>query len=274
MTVGGVQIWFAVMLAAAGALALAAIARRRFFWLVAAVFLAGTSAQLGLTDPRWFGSLQLRPDPFALLCFAVVALQAAVVAAVLLTGGRLAALWTGARALGLGRVVLLFLLLFGSSAAPMGFLQHQKYARFAVEVVADGAFLALNGATLVALAMLLPRGWLASAAARIDKIFIRQAPAVAGGTVGVRRHLILNLVAFDRLPRTDEVHYLFQAKTFALGQSTPWRRATRWTRRFALASSATSTANGSQSSRRAGPPHWPSGWRSAFPFWSIRSSPP
>ena len=220
MTVGGVQIWFAVMLGAAGALALTAIARHRLFWLVAAAFLAGTSAQLGLTDPRWFGSLQLRPNPFVLLCFAVVGLQAAVVAAVLVTGGRLAALWRGARALGMGRVVLLFMLLLGSAAAPMGFLQHHKYSRFAVEAAADGAFLVLNAATLVALAMMLPKDWLVSAAARVDKILSdsgKRLPWLAALWVFAVT-LILNLIAFDRLPRTDEVHYLFQAKTFALGQ--------------------------------------------------------
>ena len=173
---------------------------------------------MGLTDPRWFGSLQLRPNPFALLCFAAIGLQVAVVAAALLTGGRLAALWRGARALGMGRVVLLFLLLLGSSAAPMGFLQHHKYSRFAVEFVADGAFLVLNGATLVALAMLLPKGWLASAAARIDKILSpNRLPWLAALWVFTATSF-LNLIAFDRLPRTDEVHYLFQAKTFALGQ--------------------------------------------------------
>ena len=85
-------------------------------------FLAGTSAQLGLTDPQWFGSLQLHPSNFALLCFVVIALQGAIIAAVLLTGGRLAAIWTGARALGVGRIALLFLLLLGSTVAPMGFL--------------------------------------------------------------------------------------------------------------------------------------------------------
>ena len=219
MTVGGLQIWFAVMLAAAGTLALVGVARRRLFWLTAAVTLAGTSAQLGLTDPRWFGSLQLRPNSFSLLCFALVGLQAAVAAAVFVTGGRLAALWKGARAFGMGRVVLLFLLLLASSAAPMGFLQHEKYSRFAVEFVADGALLALNAATLVALAMLLPQGWLKSVATRIDKILAnpsRRLPWLAALWVFAVT-LILNLIAFDRLPRTDEVHYLFQAKTFALG---------------------------------------------------------
>ena len=220
MTVGGLEIWFAVMLAAAGALALAAITHRRLVLLVVAALWAGTSAQLGLTDPLWFGSLQLRPDGFALLCFAIIAVQGAVAAAVLLTGGRLAALSSGARSLGVGRVVLLFLLLLGSVAAPMGFLQHHRYARFAVEVVADGALLALNVATLAALAMLLPDGWLASVGRRIDGILSgsgKRLPWLTALWVFAAT-LFLNLIAFDRLPRTDEIHYLFQAKTFALGR--------------------------------------------------------
>lgn len=220
MTVGGLQPWFALMLAVAGALAVTGIARRRASLLLVAVLVAGTSAQLGLTDPRWFGSLRLRPDIFVLLCFAMVALQGAVVAAALLTGGRLAALRESAGALGPGRVVLLFLLLLGSSAAPMGFLQEQKFARFAVEVLANGAFILLNGATLAALAMLLPESWLASAAPRIDRVLSyagKGMPWLAALWVFAAT-LTLNLLAFDRLPRTDEVHYLFQAKTFALGR--------------------------------------------------------
>ena len=219
MTLGGVQIWFVVMLALAGGLMVAAIARRQLFWLVASAFLAGTSAQLGLTDPEWFGSLQLRPSAFALLCFAVIAVQGGIVAAILLTGGRLKAMWTGARALGQGRVLALFLLLFCSTAAPMGFLQLQKYARFAAEAVVDASFLALNCATLIAIAMLLPRSWLELAARRVDAILStssKRLPWLAALWVFAAT-LFLNLEAFDRLPRTDEVHYLFQAKTFALG---------------------------------------------------------
>ncbi|MBW0008182.1 MAG: hypothetical protein JO335_10780 [Sphingomonas sp.] len=219
MAVGGVQIWFGVMLGVAGVLALTAIVRRRLVWLVAAGYLAGTSAQLGLTDPEWFGSLQLRPDPFALLCFGVVGLQSAITATVLLARGRAAAMWKGISALGLGRVVLLFLLLLGSTAAPMGFLQQQKYGRFAVELLADTGFLALDGAGLIALAMLLPKEWLASASRRINAILSdssKRLPWLAALWVFAAT-LFLNLVAFNRLPRTDEVHYLFQAKTFALG---------------------------------------------------------
>jgi hypothetical protein len=220
MAVSGVQIWFAIMLAASGALVLAGIASRRLFWLVIAAFLAGTSAQLGLTDPEWFGSLQLRPTPLALLCFAVIALQSAVTLAVLLTGGRFVTLLRGARALGFGRVTLLFLLLLVSTAAPMGFLQEHKFARFIVEAVADGAFLVLNGANLVALAMLLPQNWRAFAAMRIDQALShsgKRFPWLAALWVFAASSF-LNLVAWDRLPRSDEVHYLFQAKTLALGR--------------------------------------------------------
>ena len=219
MAVNGLQPWFALRLPVSGALPGPDLARRRASLLLFAIFLAGTSAQLGLTDPRWFGSLRLHPDAFTLLCFAVVALQGTVVTAILLTDSRLAALWRGVCALGLGRVVLLFLLLLGSSAAPMGFVQEQKYARFAVEVVADGALILLNGATLTAIAMLLPDSWLQSASGRIDRVLTdasKRLPWLAALWVFAAT-LTLNLLAFDRLPRTDEVHYLFQAKTFALG---------------------------------------------------------
>lgn len=209
------------MLGMAGGIALAAAVRREAAWLAAAAFVAGASAQLGLTDPLWFGSLVLRPHgAFALLCYATVAAQAGVAAALLLTGGRLATLWRGACGLGVARVVLLTVLMLGSLVAPMGFLHRHEYGAFGKQLIAAAAFLAINGATLAAFAMLLPRQWLAAITAGLDRVKAsagKRLPWLAALWVFAVT-LILNLLAFDRMPRIpDEVAYLFQAKTFVLG---------------------------------------------------------
>ena len=217
----GLYIWFALMLGAAGGLALAAVVSRRAAFAVAAAFLAGASAQLGLADPLWFGSLHLRPDSaFTTLCYAVIAVQGAVAAAFLLTGGRLAAVWRGVSALGPGRVFLLYLLLLASFAAPMGYLQRHEYAAFAKQLVAAGAFLALNGATIAVYAMLLPETWRTRSARRLDRFLAASGRnrTWLAALLFFAVTLALNLLAFDRMPRVpDEVAYLFQAKTFASG---------------------------------------------------------
>jgi hypothetical protein len=99
------------------------------------------------------------------------------------------------------RVGLLFLLLLGSSAALMGFVQYQRYERFAVRSLAQGGFLALNGATLAALAMLVPDGWLASVGGRVDRILSssgKRLPWLAALWVFVAC-LLINLIVWDRL---------------------------------------------------------------------------
>lgn len=217
----GLHIWFAAMVGVAAGFALAAAVRRESAWLAAAAFVAGGSAQLGLTDPLWFGSLQLRPQGvFALICYAVIAAQAAVATTLLVSGGRISTLWRGVQALGAGRVALLAALLLGALVAPMGFLHRQEYGAFARQLVAACAFLTLNCATLAAFAMLLPRHWLAAIAAGLDRLNAsagKKLPWVAALWV-LAVTLALNLLAFDRMPRIpDEVAYLFQAKAFAMG---------------------------------------------------------
>lgn len=218
----GLHIWFAAMVGMAAGLALAAAVRREAAWLAAAAFVAGASAQLGLTEPLWFGSLQLRPHgAFGLLCYATVAAQAGIAAALLLTGGRLAAFWRGTQAIGAGRVALLCLLLLGSLVAPMGFLHRHEYAAFGKQLIAAATFLAINGATLAAFAMLLPERWLLPLSVAIDRVSASTGKTLpwAAALWVFAVTLLLNLLAFDRMPRIpDEVAYLFQAKTFALGR--------------------------------------------------------
>ncbi len=216
-----VHIWFGAMLAAAGALLLYALASRQRMYVAATAFVAGASAQLGLTDPLWFGSLQLRPDSaFALLCYAVIVVQALIVAAILLPHARDSSLWAGVAALGRGRIILLFLLLLGSSAAPMGFIARHEYIVFAKQVMANAAFLTLNGANLLAFVMLVPEKSHATTAARVNQVLHepgKDFPWFVACWVFVVT-VAMSLLAFDRMPRVpDEVAYLFQARMLAQG---------------------------------------------------------
>lgn len=218
----GFHIWFGAMLAGGALLALDGLVARRVAWLLAGVFLAGTSAQLGLTDPLWFGSLQLRPDSrLSLLCYAVIALQGAVTATVLLQKSRVPALVAGIGKVGTTRCVLLFLLLLGSLVAPMGFLLRHEYGPFAKQVIASAAFLALNGTTLAAFLMTVPQNALDRLSVWTRRTFdapSRKFPWVVAAWVFLVT-LFLGLFAFDRMPGVpDEVAYLFQAKMLAQGR--------------------------------------------------------
>lgn len=215
----GLHIWFAAMVGVAIGFALAAAVRREAAWLAAAAFVVGASAQLGLTEPLWFGAIKLRPHgSFALLCYAAIAVQAGIAAALLLTGGRLKTVLRSACALGGGRIVLLAMLLLGALVAPMGFLHRHEYGAFGKQVVAAAAFLAINGATLAAFAMLVPERWLLPLSRAADRLAASKTLPWGAALWVFAATLALNLLAFDRMPRIpDEVAYLFQAKTFALG---------------------------------------------------------
>lgn len=214
----GLPIWFALMLGLTGALGLAALARPKAVWAVLSAFVAGNAGQLGLTDPLWFGSLQLKPHGIAPLCYALIAYEAAVAGVLLLRHQRLKRLIAGAQTLGSGRSVLLLLLLLCSAVSPMGFLLRHEYVPFAKQVVANAGLLLIHAAALSALAMALPYSVFAGLGARIDTLLRwRHLPRAAALWV-FAVSLTLGLTAFDRMPRLpDEVSYLFQAKMYAGG---------------------------------------------------------
>lgn len=214
----GLPIWFVLMLGLAGALGLAALARPKAVWAVLSAFVAGNAGQLGLTDPLWFGSLELKPQGIAPLCYALIAYEAAVAGALLLRHDRLKRLIAGAQALGSGRSITLFVLLLASAVSPMGFLLRHEYFPFAKQVVANAGLLLIHAGALSALAMALPYSIFAGLGARIDALLRwRHMPKAAALWVFAVA-LTLALTAFDRMPRLpDEVSYLFQAKMYAGG---------------------------------------------------------
>lgn len=214
-----VPLWFAVALGLAGVLGLVALLRRRAGWALLCAFIAGNAGQLGLTDPLWFGSLQLRPQGLAPLCYGLLALEAAVAGLALLRHDRLMRLIAGARELGLRRTALLFLLLLGSAVAPMGFMLRHEYLTFLKQVMANGSLLAIHGATLAALAMALPHSMLERIAERADALLAFRPLSFLTAVWVFVITLLLSITAFDQMPRLpDEVAYLFQAKMYAAGQ--------------------------------------------------------
>lgn len=179
---------------------------------------------MGLTDPLWFGSLLLKPSTLlARASYAAFAFQGLAVTAVLLMGGRLAMIWRGIDVVGRGRVALLLILLLASLVAPMGFVQRAEWSAFAKQLLVTATFLGVNLANLTLLAMLVPERmerWAAS----IERLLLPHAdtgrhrlPWAAALWVFAAT-LLLNLFAFDRMPRVpDEVSYLFHACYFVQG---------------------------------------------------------
>lgn len=214
----GLPVWFALMLGLAGALGLAAIVRPKAVWMALCAFVAGNAGQLGLTDPLWFGSLQLKPQGLAPLCYTLIAFEAAVVGLLLLRHERLKRLIGGARALGNGRCILLFLLLLASAVSPMGFLLRHEYFPFAKQVVANAGLLLIHAGALSALAMALPYSVFADIGTRIEALLGWRHLSKAAALWVFAVSLTLAVTAFDRMPRLpDEVSYLFQAKMYAAG---------------------------------------------------------
>lgn len=219
MTVSGLHIWFAAMLGIAVVMVLIALVRREAFWALAGMFIAGSAAQLGLTDPLWFGSLLLKPQGFALICYALIGAQALSASVVLLRRDRISALFRGASRLGIIRITVLALLLLASTVSPMGFLLRHEYAAFAKQVIAATGLVAITAATLAAMTMLLPERSASRLSVWINRIMSPHPrfPWLAALWV-FTLCTILAMTAFDRMPRLpDEVAYLFQARTLAGG---------------------------------------------------------
>lgn len=219
MAATGLPMWFAAMLGLAGALGLVALLRREAAWAVAGAFVAGNAGHLGLDDPLWFGALRLKPQGLGLLCYGLIALEALTAGIALVTGRRLAALWQGAQRLGLGRVMLLGVVLLATAVSPMGFMLRHEYGAFLKQIIASAGLIAVHGACLAALVMMVPEAALARISAWVESVAASPRLPYAAALWAFAASLLLALTAFDRMPRLpDEVAYLFQAKMMAAGQ--------------------------------------------------------
>lgn len=202
----------------------------RWAFLLAAVYLAGFSAQLAMTQPLWFQFIQLHPPSrFARLYDGAVILQGLASAAFLLWRPGLPALWRGSLAFGPLRIIAFLAASLLLTVAVMSYVPRHEYKVYAIQLVEAGAFLAVNLANALALASACPAQGLDRLAARVRRLislpgaeaevaaFDRWLPVAAAVWVLVVSAL-LSLLAFQRMPRIpDEVAYLFQARYLAHG---------------------------------------------------------
>ncbi len=205
---------------------------RSWWWafLLAALYLAGFSAQLVMTQPLWFQYIQLHPPSrFARLYEGAVILQGLASAAFLLWKPGLPALWRGGMAFGPLRLIAFLAASLLLTVAVMSYVPRHQYNVYVIQLTEAGAFLAVNLVNALALASACPADGLERLAARVRRLislpgaeaeaaaFDRWLPAAAAIWVLVVSAL-LSLLAFQRMARIpDEVAYLFQARYFAQG---------------------------------------------------------
>jgi hypothetical protein len=226
-----VEGWWLVM--GAGALALVAATfgtAWRGAGLIAAAGLAGASAQLALTHPIWFQFVVIRPSSnFSYVFWLAIAGQAFVAAAALAVRGGYGAVLRTIIGLGPWKVLLTALALFSVSYGALRMIGDHDYRGLVYQFVLAAAFLGINFATVAALARSLPEGALALAAERLGsrlslpaaneavRPLDRAFPALVAAWVVVACGLLAAL-PLQRLPHiSDEIAYLFQARSFALG---------------------------------------------------------
>ena len=205
-------LWFATALAVSVAAWAAAAARGASrFGALAGVLVAGTAAQLWLTQPLWFPALEIEPDrilaPGGLIAVAALGIEAAVTLAVLAEVARSdAAPLSGLRRLGPLRLLALLALgaLFAISVTPYIAYGHMK--SFALQVIAGGALLSLHlGAVAAMLSVPAPA-------------LTRVPPVWALAVFATVASALLARYGFQMIPHVeDEVAYAFQARTFAGG---------------------------------------------------------
>lgn len=230
-TLSAVPAWLSIQAAAVcGILAVGLRGPWRRSALVAASLWAGVSAQLAMTQPLWFQFLRVRPSAaYEVGLWGLVAAQALVAAAVLLAMGGPGAAGAFVRRMGAGRVGLLLLLLFAACAGAGRQVADHNYFELAKQFVGSGLLLAIDLASLIALAASLPGTPLAAAAERLGRLVSlpgqadalrpldRWVPWIAAAWT-LAASAAVCVIAFGRAPRVaDEVSYLFHARYLAQG---------------------------------------------------------
>ena len=202
----------------------------RWTVLLAAIYLAGFSAQLAMTQPLWFQYVQLHPPSrFARLYDDAFIIQGLASAAFLLWRPGLPALWRGAMALGPIRVIAFLAASLLLTVAVMSYVPRHQYTVYAIQLVEAGAFLAVNLANALALACACPVEGLERLSAWARRLI--SLPGNESEPAALDRWLpgaaavwvllvtaVFSILAFQRMPRIpDEVAYLFQARYLAHG---------------------------------------------------------
>lgn len=226
------ELWWLIMVAL-GVLVFALSVGSPWLWTgcLAASLLIGVSAQLGLTQPDWFQKVQISINSnFVLVLYVAVGIQAVIALMTLVATRALAGVPRLLAAMGPARAILFVLIMMFFSATAMDFIGKQAYVPLLKQFAITSTFLAVNAATIFAIAASLPLQNLSIVATNLERLI-----SFPGAVERVRqfdRYLpwltalgflvvccLLCIFAFERLPHVeDEVVYLFQAKYFLNGQ--------------------------------------------------------
>ena len=200
--------------------------------LVAATFLIGLGTQLAMKEPAWFQYINIRPSSyFGYVLLAAIVLQAATAALVLSRKNIFKHVFRVFSALGWMRVFGFSLVLFVGSIGAIELIAHHDYGALARQLFVASAFIALNIASLAALALAAPGDQLSKIS-----VWVMHSFSLPGSGGQPRKHdtwlpiwlasgvfvicVFMRLIVFDNVPRIDEVLYLFQANYFAEGRLT------------------------------------------------------
>jgi len=235
--VSPLQAWWLIMVAGGISLFILTIGTTwQWAGILAAALLVGTSSQLGLTSPLWFQEINLQiSTKFDLALYAAIAAQALVAAFFLVlraarSGKVAAAISQLRRTLGVVRTAVFFLLLIAFSVTAMNYIAQQNLAAYLSRLAVTIAFLAVNIATVVALALSLPERGLSAAGGFIEKNI--SLPGAAGRVRPLDRVFpyavalwvlavsgAICFFAFEHMTRLgDELAYVMQARYFSLGR--------------------------------------------------------
>lgn len=225
------QAWWLVMVAAGVSLSVATLGTAwQWAGLLASALLVGTSSQLGLTTPTWFQEIHLGLDTkFHIALYLAIAGQMVVALFVLFTRGAWSFLAAALRSLGAGRVALFVLLMVAVSATAMNYIAQGDVVGYLIRLSVATAFLLINVATVMALALVLPDRRLAVVVdflcSRIS--FPGQPPRQRGYDhflpcfVAAWVLIVASLIcifSFERMAHLgDELAYVLQARYFSLG---------------------------------------------------------
>ena len=196
--------------------------------ILAALYVAGFSAQLAVKDPFWFQHIRVLPTKFSYGMMLIVAMQGIAGGIYLLRHKLFSHICILGRSLGWVRLALVALILVGASKAAMDFIAADNLPRYAKQLIVSLVFLGCNLANLAALVVAMP----AAALERIHNslnasITLPKSAQVLSVIDKALPYLLAVLVfsicvaislwSFDGVPHLDGIVYLFHARYFAEG---------------------------------------------------------
>lgn len=195
---------------------------------MAALFIAGFSAQLGLKDPFWFQQFRFSEADLAVPMLGTIALQGLAGGLYLLRAGALRQVMRMGRGLGWLRLLIMSAVLIAASKAAMEFIATEDMPRYAKQLTIALGFLACNVVVLSAFLVALPNDALKRAGEWLSGLVAASSNAGIASRLDARLPWILaafvfavcfsiSLWSFDGVPHLDGLVYLFHARYFADG---------------------------------------------------------